>query len=249
MLKRVIPLLLVDQGELIKTVNFKHIQYIGDLLNSVKIYNELEVDELCILDRSAREFGIDFKLLTNFVDECFAPVSYGGGIVNLKDIEKVLKLGVEKVVVSSKLMDYRFVMDAVRLFGSSTIAACIDYKDQNGWRMVYSENGKKNESLDVNLHLSKLNEIGVGEIILHSIDRDGTYSGYDLELLKLAVKATNSPIVMAGGCKDLKNISLAFESGASGVVAGSLFVYYTNARGILINYPDADEFSQAQIKR
>jgi cyclase len=247
MIKRVIPILLVENGELIKTVKFDSPKYIGDLLNSVKIYNELEVDELCVLDKSAKMKGINFELIKQFVNECFSPVSYGGGIKDVNDIEKILKIGVEKVIICSSLTDYSFIENAVKTYGSSTIVACIDYKLVNDTRIVF--NGDKNNNLVVEELIKKINQIGVGEIILQSIDRDGTYLGYDLNFIKEVISTINNPIVVAGGCKDLLDIKEAFLNGVSGAAAGSLFVYYTNAKGILINYPNGYEFEEVDIKR
>jgi cyclase len=245
-MKRVIPILLIENGELIKTVNFNNPTYIGDLLNSVKIYNELEVDELCVLDKSAGKNGINYELIKQFVNECFSPVSYGGGISELDEIGKILKIGIEKVVIRSKLLDFNFLENAVKIYGGSTIVACVDYLNIKGQRIVLNKENKKILVKDL---LSKLNEIGVGEIILQSIDLDGSYLGYDLEFISEVVNIVNNPIVVAGGCRNLIDIKNSFDIGVSGAAAGSLFVYYTNTRGILINYPTNKEFEIAEIKR
>ncbi len=247
MLKRVIPILLVENGQLIKTVKFSSPTYIGDLLNSIKIYNELQVDELCVLDKSAKIKGIDYNLIAQFVDECFAPISYGGGITKVQDIEKILKLGVEKVILCSHIANYSLVKSAVNIYGSSTIVACIDYRNINEKKMVF--NGGRNNNISVSELVFKMNQIGVGEIILQSIDGDGTYQGYDHNFIKEVISSVNNPIVIAGGCKDINDIKKAFQIEVSGAAVGSLFVYYTDARGILINYPSDDEFKQAGIKR
>jgi imidazole glycerol-phosphate synthase subunit HisF len=249
MLKRIIPILLVDNNELIKTKSFKDPNYIGDLLNSVKIYNELQVDELCILDKSAKFNGVNYEMISEFVNESFSPVSYGGGIKNIKQIEKILRLGVEKVILNSVLMDYQFVKDAVSTYGSTTITACIDYRLESGKRMFYTENGIKQNSIEASELVKKISKLGVGEIIVQSIDRDGTYIGYDISFLEDLTKIVKNPIVIAGGCKNLKDIKSAFETGASGAACGSLFVYYTDLRGILINYPSNEEFDRIGIKR
>lgn len=247
MIKRVIPILLVENGELIKTVNFNNPRYIGDLLNSVKIYNELEVDELCVLDKSAAVNGINYELIKQFVNECFSPVSYGGGIKEIEEIGRILKIGVEKVIICSNLTNYSLIEKAVNIYGSSTIVACIDYKLINQERIVF--NGGNNNNISVKQLVLELNKIGIGEIVLQSIDRDGTYIGYDFEFLKEIISIIDNPIVVAGGCKDIQDIKRVFDIGVSGAAAGSLFVYYTNARGILINYPDSEEFRNASINR
>jgi cyclase len=246
-MKRVIPILLVDNGELIKTVKFKSSTYIGDLLNSVKIYNELEVDEICVLDKSASKNGINFELISQFVNECFSPVSYGGGIKKLVEIEKILKLGVEKIVLQSKLMDYTFVEEAIKTFGSSTIVACIDYRIINGERIIFNKG--ISSKLKVEDIISKLNKIEIGEIMLQCIDKDGTYEGYDVEFIKKIIKDIKNPIVVAGGCSGLNDIKIAFDGGIAAAAAGSLFVYYTKAKGILINYPTTEEYNTVKIER
>jgi cyclase len=247
MLSRVIPILLIENGELIKTTKFKNPTYIGDLLNSVKIYNELEVDELYILDRGARKIGINYYLISQFVDECYAPISYGGGVKTLHEIEKILKLGVEKIVIRSKLTDSKFMKEAIEKFGSSTIVACLDYVNIDGNFVTYCENN--NPNILLNEILSKVIDCKVGDIIFQSVDRDGTYSGYDIENIKNLTSQIQNPIIIAGGCKNIEDIKNAFNNGFSGAAAGSLFVYYSDLRGVLINYPSELEFYDAGIKR
>jgi cyclase len=249
MLKRVIPLLLVERGELIKTVRFGNPRYIGDLLNTVKIYNKLEVDELCILDRSASTHGINFDMIAEFASESFVPVTYGGGIESVEQVRRILRMGVEKVILSRKLSDTALLKKLVTEFGSSTIAACIDYKHLGNQRIVHSSSGRVNVKMEA-LELAKqLSDIGVGEIIMQAIDRDGTYNGLDAEIIQELCSTSSSPIVVAGGCADLRNAAEALSMGASGVAVGSLFVFYTRAKGILINYPSSAEFEEAQIPR
>lgn len=249
MLKRIIPILLVENQELIKTKQFKNPVYICDLINSVKIYNELQVDELCILDKSARSNGINFEMIREFVDESFSPVSYGGGICNLEQIKKILRLGIEKVILNSSLNNFDFVRQAISKFGSTTISACIDYNVISGHRYFISENGKKQSDIQALEMLKIVSKLGVGEIIIQSINRDGTYGSYDIEFLKQSTKMVTNTIVIAGGCKNLNDIQSAFEAGASGAACGSLFVFYTESRGILINYPSSEEFDAIGIKR
>lgn len=249
MLKRIIPILLVDSGDLIKTVKFNTPNYIGDLLVSLKIYNELEVDEICILDKSASKNGIDLEQIRCAAEECFVPVSYGGGISKIEQIKEIVALGVEKVIICSALLDYLFVEEAVKLFGSSTIVASIDYREINGEHYFFTANGSKNTGITVQTMLNKLSSIGVGEIILQSIDKDGTYSGLDVEFVQKVLSVCRNPIVVAGGCSDITDIKKAFDIGVSGVAVGSLFVYYTNAKGILINYPDNNELKENGIER
>jgi cyclase len=249
MLKRIIPILLVDNQELIKTIKFDNPTYIGDVLNSIKIYNELQVDELCILDKSARQNEINFNLIKELAIESFFPLSYGGGIKDLYSIEKLLRLGVEKVVLCSEAFNYEFVQSAISNFGSSTITVCVDYKEINKEKIVFINNGLKNMNIEISKFVDKLVNIEVGEIIVQSIDNDGTYQGYDFDLLNELTNKFNNPFVISGGCKDLSDIYQAFKSNASGAAAGSLFVYYTNTKGILVNYPTNDELIENGIIR
>lgn len=249
MLKRIIPILLVENKELIKTIQFSKPTYIGDLLNSIKIYNELEVDELCILDKSAKKNGIDFEMIQEFTNECFSPISYGGGISKLEDISKLLRIGIEKVVISSHATNLDFILSAIATFGSSTISVCIDYKTINGKQFVFVENGSKNTGLELKNFLKSLATNGVGEFIFQCIDKDGTYSGYDLNLIKNLMKPYQNPAVILGGCSGILDIKQAFQIGFSGAAAGSLFVYYTNLKGILINYPHENELIENKITR
>ena len=230
-------------------MGFQDPTYIGDLLNSVRIFNELEVDELCILDKSAATNGIPFELLKDVVSEALVPVAYGGGVKTLADIRTLLKLGIEKVILCSALLDLDFLKDATRTFGSSTIVASVDYRTHEGRRWVFTHSGSRNTNLEVPDFVDRMVACSVGEIILHSIDRDGTYGGYDLTLLTELHARVDNPLLIVGGCSGLADIRRALDCGASACGAGSLFVYYTAARGILINYPDAREFQQAGIAR
>lgn len=249
MLKRIIPLLLVENKEVIKTRSFTDPNYIGDLLNSVKIYNELEVDELCILDRSAKKNGINYDMIREFVNECFSPVSYGGGIKNIGQIGKVLRMGIEKVILASEITDRSLLAEAIKTYGSSSISACINYTKQSTNRIVYFDNDNRNIKINAIDLIQKISKLGVGEIIIQSVDRDGSYLGYDIEFLNEVLNVVKNPIVIAGGCSSIQNIKLALDTGASGAACGSLFVYYTNTKGILINYPSYSEFLEAGIKR
>lgn len=245
MLKRVFPILLLENDELIKTVQFGKPTYIGDIINAVKIFNELEVDEIFILDKSAKTNGINYSFLQDIVTEAFMPVTYSGNIDNLEKIEKVLCLGIEKVAICGALRDLNFINAAVKKFGTSTIAACIDYRIENDQRIVYINNGKTTTGESLETIIESLQSIGIGELILQCIDKDGTYSGYDQEVFSRLSKVKN-PIVIAGGCKDFSDIKSAFQNGASACAVGSLFVYYTDTRGILINYLAKEELEQIQ---
>lgn len=251
MLKRIIPILLLQNGELVKSVKFSNHKYIGDIINAVKIFNELEVDELLIMDITAsnRESDIDYELISKIADECFMPVTYAGNINSIEKIEKILKIGVEKICINSYSKNYNFVSDVVNKFGTSTISICIDYKTINNKSLVFFSNGKLKSNLTVIDHVKSLVNRNVGEIIIQNINKDGTYEGYDISMLKEIRNIVKNPIVIAGGCEDISSLEEGFSNGANACAAGSLFVYYTNNKGILINYPDKEEFESYKILR
>lgn len=249
MLKRIIPILLLKNDELVKSIAFNNHSYIGDIINAVKIFNELEADELFIMDTSASDNGINYSLLEEISSECFMPLSYAGNIDSIEKIEKLIHLGVEKICINSASIDYEFLQKAVRQFGSSTISICVDYKYVNNKAIVHFSNGKIESDLTVMDHLININKLNVGEIIIQNIIRDGTYSEYDYVLLKEVSDKFQNPIVIAGGCHDQHSIKQGFDNGAAACAAGSLFVYYTNKKGILINYPDSSELNEIGIFR
>ena len=249
MLKRIVPILLLKKGELVKSTEFRDHRYIGDIINAVKIFNELEADELFVMDTSSAEIGIDYTLLEEIASECFMPLCYAGNIDSINKIEKLIQLGIEKVCINSASINHPFITQAVEKFGTSTISICVDYKYTNGKPIVYFGNGKIQSKLTVIEHLMNMKELNVGEITIQNISNDGTYCDYDYDLLKQVSTKLDNPIVVAGGCKNLNSIKHGFDCGASACAAGSLFVYYTNTRGILINYPDSDELAQINIVR
>lgn len=251
MLKRVIPILLIKNRELVKSVCFKNHNYIGDVINAVKIYNELEVDELLVFDITAynSKSELDYTYIQNLTSECFVPLTYGGNIDSISKIEQLLKIGIEKVCINTHSQDLNFIAEAVEKFGTSTISICIDYKYVDNEPLVFYENGKKNSKRNVVEVLKLISQMKVGEIIIQNIDRDGTYLGYDQILLKILRPLIKNPIIIAGGCRDKEDIKEALNDGANACAAGSLFVYYTRSRGILINYLDNDDFIEIDIKR
>jgi imidazole glycerol-phosphate synthase subunit HisF len=251
MLKRIIPILLMRNRELVKSVCFNNYNYIGDVINAVKIYNELEVDELLIFDITAYKLKseLDYDFLKDITSECFVPLTYGGNVDSIMKIEELIKIGIEKVCINTRSQDIKFISEAVHRFGTSTISVCVDYKYIDDEPVVFYENGKINSKKNVIKVVQQLSEIKVGEIILQNIDSDGTYCGYDLNLLVKLKPMIKNPIVMAGGCRDKLDIKDALEAGANACAAGSLFVYYTPSKGILINYLDRDDFVEIDIKR
>ncbi|MBP7477331.1 MAG: imidazole glycerol phosphate synthase subunit HisF [Chitinophagales bacterium] len=245
LLKRVIPVLLLQNDGLVKTKQFSHPQYIGDPINAVKIFNEKEVDELVVLDIDAarKNRKPNFTLIKEIASECFMPLAYGGGIQNMNDVNTLIKSGVEKVILNTSIYNNpSFIREVSDSIGASSTVVCIDYKiDSNGNPHVYSQGGSKKQALKLEEWIPKLESLGAGEILLQHIDGDGMYSGYDLETAKKVSKLCQLPIILCGGASKIEDFKKAFELDINGAAAGSLFVYYTKKRGILINYPDQEE--------
>ena len=246
--KRVIPTLLLDDGGLVKTIRFKNPRYIGDPINAVRIFNEKEADELLLLDIRASLEGRnpDFHVIEQIVSEAFMPIGYGGGITHIAQIEKLFKVGVEKVVLNTALFtNQQLVIEAVRAFGSQSIVASVDVKRDffNNYRVYFTSASRKlNE--DIRTSLTKIEQMGVGELILNSIDRDGTMKGYDLDLIKMFAQTVNVPVVASGGAGGIQDLVLAISEGASAVAAGSMFVFQGVHRAVLLSYIKSEELNQ-----
>lgn len=243
---RVMPCLLLKGQGLVKTVRFKDPTYVGDPRNAVRIFNEKEVDELVILDILATPQGRRprFDLIEEIVSEAFMPVAYGGGIRDIEDAARVLALGVEKVVLCTRAVeDPPFLSEAAERFGSQSVVACLDVKKRLfGGYEVYTRGGRKGCGRDPLTVARQMEKMGAGEILLQSIDRDGTQSGYDLELIRQVAGAVSIPVVAAGGASRMEDFRAAvLDAGASAVAAGSLFVFKGKHRAVLITYPEPAE--------
>lgn len=242
--KRVIPCLLLQGESLVKTIQFQKGNYIGDPMNAVKIYNDCEVDELIILDIAAtvNEKQPNFDLLSKIVDECFIPLTYGGGIKTIEDMSTIFQIGVEKVAINALIYENSsIVKDAVKKFGSQSIVASIDCKKNIfGHYDVYIRNGKKKIKYKLDSYLEYVQSLGVGEILINDIHRDGMMDGYNLELMEICKKQISTPLIGLGGAGCLEHLQNAFELGITALAAGSLFVYKSKYRGVLINYPNTE---------
>jgi imidazole glycerol-phosphate synthase subunit HisF len=243
LMTRVIPCLLLKDGGLVKTVKFKDPAYVGDPINAIRIYNEKEVDELVFLDITATLENREppYQTLTEIASECFMPVTYGGGIRDVNQIRRILSLGIEKVSLnSSAVEDPRLVQAAAEKFGSSTIVISIDVRRKLlGGYEVYTRGGRKATGLDpVDLAI-KMEQSGAGEILLTSIDQDGTQDGYDVSLLRRVTSAVGVPVIACGGAGKIEDFRSAVKAGgASACAAGSMVVYYGRNRAVLINFPE-----------
>lgn len=244
---RVIPILLLQNKGLVKSIKFKNHRYIGDPINAVKILNDLKADELVFFDIDATRENrtIDIDLVKGIGEEANMPFSVGGGITNLDQIRQIIGAGAEKVVINTAASDNQFIKDAAQAFGSSTIVICIDVmKNLWGKHRVVTTSGKKKQPIDPIEMARLMSSLGAGELIIQSVDKDGTMDGYDLEIIQQIAETVNIPVVAAGGAGGLIDIKRAILQGkASAAAAGSIFVYHGPRKGILISYPSRQELS------
>jgi imidazole glycerol-phosphate synthase subunit HisF len=240
---RVIPCLLLDNASLVKTVKFKKPSYIGDPANTCRIFNELEVDELAFLDITATRENREpnYGVLAEIADECFMPLSYGGGVRNLEMAERILKLGFEKLILNTITLEKpEFVTALANRIGTQSIVAAIDVrKGYLGSYRTCSHSGKRKHRVSP-IELAKELEIcGAGEILLTSIDREGTWKGYDVELTRKVADAVGIPVIANGGAGALSDIGAVIgEGNASAAAVGSMVVYQKKGLGVLVNFPD-----------
>lgn len=246
---RVMPLLLVRNGRLVKTIKFKDPAYIGDPVNAIKIYNEKEVDELILADILAtfEQRKPPFDLLSEVASECFMPLTYSGGIRDLEDIRQLFSLGIEKVGINSHAVENpAFIKSAAARFGSQSIVIAMDVK--KNWRgryTLYTHGGRRDTGIDPVTFAGEMEKAGAGEIMLNSIDRDGTMEGYDTDLIKMVTSSVGIPVIACGGAGRIEDFSRAVKTGgASAVAAGSMVVYQGKNRGVLINFPTPDELER-----
>lgn len=241
---RIFPCLLLNDNKLVKTIKFKNPKYIGDPINAIKIFSDKEVDEIALLDITAsnKKRIPDFKIIQNMVEESLMPISYGGGIRD-KGIEReIINRGCEKIIINSYIFENSdFVTELSKIFGSQSIVVSIDVKKNIfGKYKIYSNSGTKETSEDITKFPKFIQEKGAGEIFLNSIDRDGTWSGYDLKLIKMVCDSTNIPITVCGGASKIEDFMMAIKNGANGCSAGSLAVYQGKDLGVLINFPSKE---------
>lgn len=246
---RVIPCLLLQGRGLVKTIRYKNPTYLGDPINIVRIFNDKEVDELTFLDINATKMNQPppFDLLQDIASECFIPFGYGGGVRTVDEMRRLLKIGIEKIVVNTAAVEKpTLVQEAAKEFGSSTIVVSIDYRcSLFGKVEVYSRSGKKASGMDLVSFAKGMEQSGAGEILLNSIDRDGTMQGYDIEMVKKVTSAVSIPVIACGGARQLQDLADVVKiGGASAAAAGSMFVYQGPLRAVLISYPSQKELQE-----
>ena len=243
---RIIPVLLVRNHGLVKTVKFSSEKYVGDPLNAVRIFNEKEADELVIIDIDATSMGnpINYNSIEHWAAECRMPLCYGGGVSSLENAIRILSLGVEKVAISSAaIRNPNIITEITHKVGRQSVVAVIDVKKTlfSGYQ-VYINNGKVPVKAPLLEIVGQLQTAGAGEIMINFIDRDGTRDGYDFDLVEKVKNSIQVPLTVVGGASDLNNIKdLVSNYSPIGAGVGSSFVFKGKYRAVLINYPNADE--------
>ncbi len=232
----------MSNGALVKTVKFKNPTYVGDPVNAVRIFNQKEVDELILLDIDATTHnrGIDYETLGKLVSECFMPICYGGGVSSIEDMCRLFNLGVEKVCLGVAAFERSdLIRQAATEFGNQAIVVSIDVKKGLlGGYSARTHQGTKDTRMTPVAAAKFVEEMGAGEILLYSIDRDGTWSGFDLKLVQDVVNAVRIPVVAIGGAGSLEDVkAVVQEAGASAVAVGSMAVFQGKDLGVLIKFP------------
>ncbi len=246
---RVIPILLLSGDGLVKTIQFDQPKYIGDPINAMKIFNDSEVDELILIDITSGRNGHapQWAQLSEIISEAFMPVTYGGAVREFAQVEKLFLTGVEKIAFNTAGSIHPALLEkTAHAYGNQSVVASIDVK-KNFWGRydTFVDYGRKPNKVAPVEYARRMEELGAGEILLNSIDRDGTRSGYDLEIIQEVSQAVSVPVVACGGAHELKDFHRAiYGAGASAVAAGSMFVFHGKLRGVLINYPRPAELRE-----
>jgi imidazole glycerol-phosphate synthase subunit HisF len=238
--KRIIPVISIIRDDAVVTRCFKNPRYLGDPINATRIFNEKLVDELIIIDiRATRNKSrINFTLLEQIATEAFMPLAYGGGIQTIEDGVKIIGIGFEKIIINSAFFtNPNLITGLVKSLGSQSVVVSLDYKEQFGNpSLIFPKNYKL--KLSIFQAIKKCEDLGVGEVILHSVSRDGTRKGYDIKIIEKISNSTYIPIVASGGAKDITDIINLFDrTEASACSAGHMFFHLGKENGVLINYP------------
>lgn len=249
---RIIPVLLLKNKGLIKTEKFnkKKAKYVGDPINAVRIFNDLEADELIFLDVEATTKGklIDIDLVKKISDEAYMPFGVGGGIKKLSDVDLILNNGAEKVIINSEATrNLNLIAQIANKYGSQSVAICLDIKKNIfGRQKITINGGAKSTNLNLETYIRDVIQSGAGEIIIQSVDNDGMMTGYDLELIKRVSNLSEVPVICLGGAGKVADMIKAYQySSASALAAGSMFVFHGRRKAVLINHPDKNQIKQS----
>jgi cyclase len=250
---RIIPCLLIHNKGLVKTVNFKNPQYIGDPINTVRIFNEKEVDELAIfdIDASVLNKDPDLELLKKIANQSRMPICYGGGVKSVEMAQKIFALGIEKIAVSSiAIQNPKLLPEIANRVGSQSLIAVVDIKRKLfGGYEIYIHNGKIKTGLEPVNFIKYLENLGIGEVIINSIDNDGMMNGFDFNLIDKVIEGLSIPLTIVGGAGSIIDIEKAIQRyGLLGVGCGSLFVFKGPYKAVLINYPSIKEKKEIFLK-
>ncbi len=247
---RVIPCLLLRNRGLVKTIKFKNPAYVGDPINTVRIFNEKEVDELIVLDITAttEDKGPPFEMIKELASECFMPLACGGGIGSPEDAKRLFRLGVEKIILNSQAVENpKLIAEIADTYGSQSVIVSIDARKKFlGGYEVRTRGGKQTTGLDPVEYAKRAEQLGAGELMVTSIDRDGTMEGYDINLIGSVCSSVSIPVIACGGAGEVNHLTDAVrQGGASAVATGSMVVYQGKNRAVLINFPTQKELKEA----
>jgi len=255
--KRIIPCLLLKDGLLVKTKQFRDPQHIGEPIYAIKIFNDFEVDELVVVDIMASRHEsfnstsikqkIPFELISQISDESCMPITYGGGISSIDDCKKLFRAGIEKICINTNaIRNPELITDAADEFGRQSIVVSIDTLQQpDGSYKIASQCGLHREDIDPVTFAAEMEKRGAGEILLNSIDRDGMMTGYDISLIRSVTSKVHIPVIALGGAGKMEDFSQVLNEGrAAAAAAGSMFVYFGRKKAVLINYPSRNEINE-----
>lgn len=249
---RVIPVLLLSNRKLVKTTKFRHEVYIGDPINALRIFNEKEVDEVVILDITAGDQPEpDIQFARHLLDECFMPVAFGGGIRTFEHARQLFAQGVEKVVIGAQAWHQpELISEIARHYGSQSVVVTVDFaRDWLGRNRTFVNRGRDNTGISAIEFAKTMEQLGAGELMLQSIKRDGTESGYDIETTRMVSEAVSIPVVSLGGAGNLSHIAEVIQRGkASAAAAGSIFVFKGPHKAVLITYPSPENLREASLR-
>jgi cyclase len=236
--RRVIPTLLIDGRRTIKTKRYgRRARYLGDLVNLLRIFTEKQVDEIIVVDRGAARAGIDYEFLAAASSECFAPLAYGGGVRSAEDAARVVAAGIDKVMVTTAATDEGVLREMAAALGSQAVIAGSDVgRTRSGRRHLLVDGGARTSPGDPAAAAARYVAAGAGEVFVNATWREGTRRGYDLRLLTSVVDAADVPVTICGGAGSVEDIRAAFERGASGAAAGTMFVFFGPFEAVLPTY-------------
>ena len=243
--KRIIPTLIMKNEELIHRSNFdlSTDRYVGDPLNTINVFNKFNVDEIIIVDieNTIKKKKINFGLLKEIASEAFFPLCYGGGINNIKDAEKIISIGFEKIAINNHFfLDKDFIIELAKTVGAQSIVVSLDVIVKNNSYQIYNYTNKTLREHGLINYLNLINVLEIGELLITNVDLDGTMKGCDLNLLNQCINQIKIPVIYKGGMSSFKDIENVFKSGASAITSSTFFIMKKPDGGIVLNYPNVD---------